>query len=165
MKTKRLLAIITALILVVSLSAVVFATEGNPATEVAAVTEATTTAETTETTQEPAPWYANLGGFLPIIIICLIFYFFIIRPENKKKKEVANMRDSLAVGDEITTIGGIIGRVTSVKDDKIVIETSSEKNKIKLAKWSVSSVDKKKEVKQNAKLNDADEITEETTEE
>ncbi len=154
MNTKRLLSILTALILIVSLSAVVFATEAAPAAGAA-----------DSATGEPLPWYANLGGFLPIIIICLVFYFFIIRPENKKKKEVANMRNNLAVGDEITTIGGIIGRVTSVKDDKIVIETSTEKNKLRLAKWSVSSVDKKKEPKANAKLNDVEETVEETTEE
>lgn len=154
MNTKRLLSILTALILIVSLSAVVFATEAAPAAGAADAA-----------TGEPLPWYANLGGFLPIIVICLVFYFFIIRPENKKKKEVANMRNSLAVGDEITTIGGIIGRVTNVKDDRITIETGTDKNKIRLAKWSVSSVEKKKDVKAKAKLNDVEETVEETTEE
>ena len=67
---------------------------------------------------------ANGGGSMLVMMIVLIavFYFFMIRPENKRKKEAQAMRDAIKVGDNITTIGGIIGDVVSVKDDSIVIE-------------------------------------------
>ena len=57
-----------------------------------------------------------------LVVMIGIFYFMLIRPENKKKKAVEAMRNSVAVGDEITTIGGIIGIVVDIKEDKIVIE-------------------------------------------
>ena len=71
---------------------------------------------------------ANGGGSMLVMMIVLIavFYFFMIRPENKRKKEAQAMRDAIKVGDNITTIGGIIGDVVSVKDDSIVIETSAD---------------------------------------
>ena len=64
-------------------------------------------------------------------------YFFLIRPNSKKKKEEAQMRNSLEIGDEITTIGGIMGRVVAIKDDEdaIVIETGSDRVKMKFKKW------------------------------
>ena len=130
MNKKRFIPLFTVLLLVVSLATSVLATDAAQATS-----------------EEPAAWYAGIlnSGILPIVIILVVFYFLLIRPENKKKKEIANMRNSLAVGDKITTIGGIIGRVTNVKDDQITIETGNDKSKLRLAKWAVSSVDKKKE--------------------
>jgi len=71
-----------------------------------------------------------------------IFYFFMIRPENKKKKKLAEMRASLTVGDTITTIGGIFGKVVSADEDKIVFETSEDRVRIQIAKWAVSTVGK-----------------------
>ena len=68
-----------------------------------------------------------------------IFYFMLIRPENKKKKELAKMRSELAVGDEITTIGGIIGTICAVKEESIVIETSADRVRIEFAKWAIST--------------------------
>ena len=62
-----------------------------------------------------------------------------IRPENKKKKELAKMRSELAVGDEITTIGGIIGTICAVKEESIVIETSADRVRIEFAKWAIST--------------------------
>jgi preprotein translocase subunit YajC len=62
-----------------------------------------------------------------------------IRPENKRKKEAQNMRDSLAVGDEITTIGGITGTICAVKENTIVIETGADRVRIEFTKWAVSS--------------------------
>ena len=82
-----------------------------------------------------------LGMFLPMIIILVVFYFILIRPENKRKKEAEQMRNSLKVGDDITTIGGIVGTVVSVKDDKFVIETSADQVRIELAKWALSTND------------------------
>ncbi len=74
-------------------------------------------------------------------------YFLIIRPNGKKKKAEQSLRDNLEIGDEITTIGGIMGRVISIKEDSdsIVIETSSDRTKLQLKRWSISSVDTVKE--------------------
>ena len=82
------------------------------------------------------------GGGMTILMIVAMFailYLFMIRPENKRKKEAEAMRNALKVGDNITTIGGIIGDVVSVKDDAIVIETSADKVRVEFAKWAVST--------------------------
>ena len=68
-----------------------------------------------------------------------MLYFFMIRPENKRKKEAQNMRDSLAVGDLITTIGGITGTICAVKENTIVVETGADRVRIEFTKWAVSS--------------------------
>ena len=74
-------------------------------------------------------------------------YFFLIRPNSKKKKEEAQMRNNLEIGDEITTIGGIMGRIVAIKDDEdaIIIETGSDRVKMKFKKWCISTVDTVKE--------------------
>ena len=82
------------------------------------------------------------GGMTSIIMIVAmiaVFYFLMIRPENKRKKEAEQMRSAVKTGDEIVTIGGIIGTVVSVKDEKIVMETSADQVRIELAKWAISS--------------------------
>ena len=66
-----------------------------------------------------------LSMLLPFVILIAVFYFLLIRPENKKKKAAAKMRSELAVGDEITTIGGVVGTICQVKEDTIIIETSA----------------------------------------
>jgi preprotein translocase subunit YajC len=68
-------------------------------------------------------------------------YFLMIRPENKRKKEAEQMRSAVKEGDMITTIGGIIGKVVNVKEDKIVLETSADQVRIELAKWAISTND------------------------
>ena len=68
-----------------------------------------------------------------------LMYFLMIRPENKRKKEAQNMRDSLAVGDEITTIGGITGTICAVKENTIVIESGADRVRVELTKWAVST--------------------------
>ena len=77
-----------------------------------------------------------------LVAMVAIFYFFMIRPESKKKKKLAEMRDSLTVGDTITTIGGILGKVVSVDGDKITFETSEDRVRVQVAKWGVSVVGK-----------------------
>lgn len=90
-------------------------------------------------------------GGSPIITIVMIvamiafFYFFIIRPQKKQEKEAASMRDSIQVGDEITTIGGIIGKVVSIKDETLVLETTRDCTKIRILKTAVSRIDVKAE--------------------
>ena len=82
----------------------------------------------------------DLGGSIIMIVAMLgIFYFMLIRPENKRKKEAEQTRNSVKTGDEIVTIGGIVGKVVSVKDDKIVLETSADQVRIELMKWGISS--------------------------
>ena len=80
-----------------------------------------------------------LVTFAPLLLIMVVFYFILIRPENKRKKEAEQMRSSMKVGDEITTIGGIVGTVVSVKDDKFVIETSADQVRIEFTKWALST--------------------------
>ena len=75
----------------------------------------------------------------------LFFYFFMIRPQKKQEKEINDMRNNLSVGDEITTIGGIIGKVISIRDETVVIETSHDRTKIRLLKSAISKVDVKAE--------------------
>ena len=86
---------------------------------------------------------AATGGMMSSIIMMVamlgIFYFLLIRPENKRKKEAEQMRNSLKTGDKITTIGGIMGTVVSIKDDKFVIETSADQVRIEFAKWALST--------------------------
>ncbi len=76
-----------------------------------------------------------------LALMAVFFYFFIIRPSRKQDKEAAQMRDNLAVGDEITTIGGVIGEIVSIKGETIVIETSKVGTKIRFLKTAVRSVD------------------------
>ena len=80
-----------------------------------------------------------LGTVGMLVVMLAIFYFMLIRPENKKKKELAKMRSELAVGDEITTIGGIIGTICAAKEESIVIETSADRVRIEFAKWAIST--------------------------
>ena len=74
-----------------------------------------------------------------VVIMLAIFYFMLIRPENKKKKELEKMRSELAVGDQVTTIGGIIGTICAVKEEIIVIETSADRVRVEFAKWAIST--------------------------
>ena len=80
-----------------------------------------------------------------LVVMFVVFYFFGIRPQKKQEKETAAMRNSLQVGDEITTIGGIIGKIVSIKDETCVIETTRAGTKIRILKSAVSRVDVKAE--------------------
>ena len=92
---------------------------------------------------------AETGGSLMMILMLVImvgaFYFFGIRPQKKQEKEVNAMRNALTVGDEITTIGDIIGKIVSIKEETCVIETTHERTKIRILKTAVSRVDVKAE--------------------
>ncbi len=81
----------------------------------------------------------GLGMILPFVVLIAVFYFLLIRPENKKKKEAAKMRSELSVGDQITTIGGIVGTICAVKEDTIVIETSADRVRLEFTKWAIST--------------------------
>lgn len=77
--------------------------------------------------------------FLPIVLIIVLMYFVMIRPQKKQQQQEKAMRDSLRVGDDITTIGGIIGRVVNVKEDTLIIETGADRSKLTVKKWAVQS--------------------------
>lgn len=74
-----------------------------------------------------------------LVVLVAIFYFMMIRPENKKKKALAKMRDELAVGDTVTTIGGLIGTVCHIKDDLVTIETGADRVRVEFTKWAIST--------------------------
>ena len=92
---------------------------------------------------EKATQSAGLGGLLPMILIYAVLfgglYFLMIRPQRKKQKEEKKMRENLQVGDEIVTIGGLYGRVISLKEDTIVMESISDHSKITIARWALQS--------------------------
>ncbi len=87
----------------------------------------------------------GLGSILMIVIMFAAMYFLTIRPQKKAEKEANEMRNSLQVGDEVTTIGGIIGRIVSIKEETCVIETSRDGTKIRFLKSAIRSVDVKAE--------------------
>ena len=87
----------------------------------------------------------SLGMILMLVVLLVVFYFFGIRPQKKQEKAQNEMRNSLKVGDEITTIGGIIGKVVSIKDETCVIETTRDNTKIRILKTAISRVDVKAE--------------------
>ncbi len=72
-------------------------------------------------------------------ILIAIFYFMLIRPENKRKKAAAKMRSELAMGDQVTTIGGVVGTIVAITEENIVIETSADRVRMEFAKWAVSN--------------------------
>ncbi len=99
-----------------------------------------TVLENTTTTPATDP----LSSILPIVILvamAVLMYFTMIRPQKKQEKETAQMRDNLEVGDEITTIGGIIGKIISIKEETCVIETGRERTTMRILKSAVARVD------------------------
>ena len=89
-------------------------------------------------TQQASPM-GNGGMILMLVGMFALMYFMTIRPQKKRQKEEQEMRNSVDVGDEITTIGGICGRIVTVKEDKLIIETGSDKNKMTITRWAVQS--------------------------
>lgn len=81
----------------------------------------------------------SMSMIVMMVVMIGVFYFFLIRPENKKKKAMNEMRSSLKVGDNITTIGGVVGDIVQVKDDTLVIEVGADKVRIEFTKWAVST--------------------------
>lgn len=93
----------------------------------------------TENTQNP-----GMGSWYYIVMMVVFFgliYFMMIRPEKKRNKQMQEMRNSLIVGDKITTNAGIVGTVVNIKDDEVTIETGIDGTKILIKKWAISTVD------------------------
>ena len=78
-----------------------------------------------------------------IVLLFVFLYFFMIKPQKKQERADAEMRNALQVGDEVTTIGGIIGKVVSIKGETFVLETTKDKTKIRFLRGAVRSVDVK----------------------
>ena len=93
------------------------------------------------TTPQGGYWMYYLVTFGPLVLIVVLMYFIMIRPQRKKQKEEQKMRNNLRVGDEITTIGGICGRVVNVKEDGLIIETGADRNKMSIKKWAIQAVE------------------------
>ena len=87
----------------------------------------------------PAETVGGGSMLIMLLVMVAVMYFMIWRPESKRKKQAEEMRSSLKKGDQITTIGGIMGRIVYVTDETIVIETSDDRVRMELAKWSVST--------------------------
>lgn len=78
------------------------------------------------------------SSVIMLVLIVVFIYFLIIRPQKKQEKKEKAMRDSLEIGDEVVTNGGIVGIVFSIKDDTVVIETGSDRSKIRIMKWAIA---------------------------
>ena len=88
---------------------------------------------------------------LMLVVMFAIFYFFFIRPENKKKKTMDDMRSQLSVGDEITTIGAMTGKVVQVTEDTVTFETGEDRVRIQIKKWGISTTAKMEAAEAEAK--------------
>ena len=86
-----------------------------------------------------------ISSIFMIVALIAVFYFFMYRPQKKQEKETRNLLDSLQVGDEITTHSGIIGKIVSMKEETVTIETSKDKTKIRFLKTAIARVDVKAE--------------------
>lgn len=83
------------------------------------------------------PASSGIMSIIMLVAMVAIFYFFIMRPQKKKQKEEEKMRNNLQVGDEIVTIGGVYGKIVSLKEDSFVIESIVDKSKMKFARWAI----------------------------
>lgn len=109
----------------------------------------------------PWQWVFTIGIWVVVIAAA---YFLFIRPQKKRQKAEDELRSSIEIGDDVTTIGGIVGRVISVRDDDetIIIETGSDKTRMRFKKWAIASVDtpekqiKKEDPKKKDKTSDGD---------
>ncbi len=101
--------------------------------------------------QETGSAGGTVGTMIFMVLALVVLYFVIIRPQKKQEKEVQKMLDELAVGDMVTTIGGIIGEVVSMKDDTVLIETSGDRTRLRMLRSSIKIVNVAGEDKTSAK--------------
>ena len=97
---------------------------------------------------------------IPLILLIVVMYFLMIRPQRKKEKETTAMRNSVGVGDEIVTIGGICGKIVKTKDETIVIQVGADKVKMEMMRWSISKVVKEGSGHNKATADDYEEMGE-----
>ena len=79
------------------------------------------------------------SGIIMMVVLIVIMYFMMIRPQKKRQKEEQEMRSSLEIGDEIITIGGIVGKVVTIREQDLVIETGADRTKMKIQRWAVNT--------------------------
>lgn len=91
---------------------------------------------------EPGGTMEMILSFAPFLVVLVVMYMFLIRPQQKKEKKLREMRSAIDVGDTVITYGGIVGIIVSVKDDTVLIETGSDKVKLRLKKWAINEVEK-----------------------
>ena len=113
-------------------------------------------------------FFGSTWGMLVLIGgMFVLMYFLMIRPQNKQRKAEEEMRNNVEIGDDVVTIGGIVGKVVSTKDDALIIETGADRNKMKVTRWAVQTnltkqaaqqeaAQKAKEAKQKAKRRHGD---------
>jgi len=82
---------------------------------------------------------SQYSGIVLMVVLVAVMYFLMIRPQKKRQKEEQEMRSSLEIGDEIITIGGIVGKVVTIREEDIVIETGADRTKMKLQRWAVNT--------------------------
>lgn len=86
----------------------------------------------------------QLSGFILPVGFLILFYFLLIRPQKRKEKEIQEMRSQLKVGDHVTTIGAMTGKIIKITEDTVTIETGNDKTRITLEKWGVGKVNTEK---------------------
>lgn len=96
---------------------------------------------TTATTSADGSKTSSIPMIAILVLMLVVMYFVTIRPQKKKQAEEQKLRDSIQIGDEITTIGGISGKIVTVKEDSIVLETGSDRTRIKFMRWAIQTND------------------------
>lgn len=92
-----------------------------------------------QTTESSSSSSSSFSMIILMVVMVVVMYFVMIRPQKKKQQEEQKLRDSVQIGDEITTIGGIDGRVVTVKEDSIVLETGADRTKMKIMRWAIQT--------------------------
>ncbi|WP_313340806.1 preprotein translocase subunit YajC [Sedimentibacter sp.] len=100
---------------------------------------------------------SQFSGLIMMVALFGLMYFMMIRPQKKKDKQIKEMRDSLTLGDEVITIGGIHGKIVKVNDEIVTLEMSHAKQRVEFSKWAIGSVAKKG--KEKAEIIDVEEET------
>ena len=141
---KRIALVLVAIALVCCFCFAVSADAGEltPPAGTQQTTPPATDAQGQNNPQQPTQptWMKIVTMIFPILILVAFFYFGMYKPQKKQEKEKKAMMDALQVGSEVMTIGGIMGRIVSIKDDSVIIESGSDKNKLQISKQAISTV-------------------------
>lgn len=96
-------------------------------------------AASTAATDAAGGGLVSLISLLPILLMVVVMYFLLLRPQKKKEKEQTQMRKNLQIGDEVTTVGGVIGIVVQLTEDAVLLETGSNRSKLRVKRWAIQS--------------------------
>ena len=102
-------------------------------------TGATPTTTAVQQVDGVAGFLMQYSGIIMLVIMFVAMYFLMIRPQKKKEKETQDMRSNIQIGDEIVTIGGVVGIVVAIREDTIVLETGSERTKVRFQRWAIQA--------------------------